>query len=222
MGFPAPETIAFDVARRVSVLTFPAGHGYGADVLPDGEWVMRGGICWPVYGTQPIPGVAVLAGQSVAGRHWVVFREHAFLVIDPMLGERPEGGGPRAIVYDGIAGWLNKAWSAWYCTSWYWSQPYDVATPFRLDVGRSEMIKPKPCFVEVVGFDRVSVSLRLVEFIAKGRLKFAKDGMVADGLAQWQSSGVAGAIEPPPAVHALMCLVAGVSRSPWRDRSVED
>ena len=52
MPFPAPERNAFDSERRVSVVTFPAvGHSYPSSVLPDGEWVMRGAVSWPVYET---------------------------------------------------------------------------------------------------------------------------------------------------------------------------
>ena len=100
MSFPSPERIAFDAERRVSVVTFPSsGHSYPSSVLPDGEWVMRGGVCWPEYGVQPIEGVALLAGQSVSGGQWVVFREKRFLVVDSVLGDKPEGGGARSIVH---------------------------------------------------------------------------------------------------------------------------
>ena len=220
MSFPCPERIAFDSERRVSVLTFPAvGHSYPSSVLPDGEWVMRGAVSWPVYEAQAVGGVALLCGMSVALGHWLVFREQAFMVIDPVLGQKPDGGGARAIVHEGLGGWLNKAWSAWYCTQWYWSQAEDVARPFRLAVIRSESIKPQPVFVEVVGFDRAAASMQMVELIGKGRLRFVRDGLVAQGLAQWQSSGGGSKVGAPAAVHALMCLVAGVGRAPWRDQS---
>jgi len=202
-GIQPPLRVAMDLERRTSLLYFPAGS-----VAPDGEYYLRGGICWPI--AQPgggIEGFAVLAGEHVKSRVAYAFAERRFQVVDHV--PREDGG----ISYEGIAPWFVRCWAAYFADTFFFHQDEETHRKYLLQVIRSPMIVPEPGFVEAPWGDTGQAIQTLWERIDHGRLKYRRDESVFDELKRFKASP---GIQPPPAVWALMCAVAGLDRYPFR------
>ena len=81
-----------NIRRGTSTLEFE-------DHKHDGEYYIRGGICWP----EGADGFTILAGQNVDNKNVLIFRQFSFLTVDNVL--RPD----RSIEYEGLSSFINNS-----------------------------------------------------------------------------------------------------------------
>lgn len=112
-----------------------------------GEYWMRGGLCWPREvrdkDGRAVVGSAVVIGQRVEDGLAVVFESEPFVCVDHIL--TPECG----IAHHGVCTWFNRMWASYYIDSYYCADLVDVFRRYKLQVIRSDMIKPKPRILEI-------------------------------------------------------------------------
>lgn len=172
-----------------------------------GEYYIRGGVSWPDQyigpsGKADFGGFAILAGLDIENKIFRVFEQQGFVVINNILN------ADNSIKYQGIATWFNRMWSEYFGRRWYWSQDDEVSKKYRLEIIRSLNIDPKPVFPEVpLSKNPESV---VWEYIKLGKLKY-ESGSELERQVQRLKQG-----EMLPAVHALICCLAGVEKWPWR------
>ena len=183
-----------------------------------GRYFMRGGICWPrpvlKMGTTSAEGCCVVCGHFL-DKGWVVcFEEKPFVCIDHIL--RDDGG----VQFEGVSTFFNETWSKYFLDTWYFRQSLMTSKSFRLQVARSEMIVPKPHFVEALWEDEAYADGVLWSVISTGKLKYRQGGLIHDALQKYQMRPVGVMLEPrPPVIHALICALVGMERYPWRPRN---
>lgn len=198
-----PTNANCNLDRRTSTLFFP-DQTYG-------EYSMRGGICWPMQvdsgGVIDVQGYAIMAGQDVKTKIVYVFEQKSFIVVDNIVN--PD----HTIGLEGIASWFNKCWSQYYALDFFYHQKFEHQKKFRLDVIRSQVITPKPQFIEVPWAEDGEVQSILWHFVKLGTVKIDRDTQLMEKLELTKR----GDKQIWPAVHALQCCLAGIVRSPWRE-----
>lgn len=202
-----PTKCHYDAKKGISILYFKD------DDNKIGEYYMRGGICWPVVFEEPdnprdYSGYAILAGQDVWTKKIVIFEERSFVTVDHIL--RPN----KTIEFDGLAPWFNRCWSHYFGCLFYWHQDFELAKKFRLETIRSQMVQPKPQFVEVPWSDDEAARMQIWKYIKLKALDGQKDGDLFRQMQQVQKEDK----KTMPAVHALACLISGFERFPYRGR----
>jgi hypothetical protein len=238
MKIERPNRRVIDAARRTVRLWFggtgpasPDGYAGQEDISHplDGEYYLRGGICWPVtvrVGSEcAAVGFVLLIGQNIVTGKRLVFEERSFSCVDPIINTDGR------IEFDGVASWFNQVWTSYACRDYYWHQDEQTHKAYLLQVIRSLMIEPKPQFIEVPWQDEEQVTPLYWKYLNTDRLKYkaaahassgdyaGQDGGELHGqLRQYQLAMGAEKIESFPAVLALMCALAGMERSPWRER----
>lgn len=222
MKIERPNRRVIDAARRTVRLWFRPDDWQSPDEDTkhplDGEYYLRGGICWPVtvrVGSEcAAVGFVLIIGQSIVTGKRLVFEERAFSCVDPIVG------ADGRIEFDGVASWFNQVWTSYACRDYYWHQDEQTHKAYLLQVIRSLMIEPKPQFIEVPWQDEEQVTPLYWKYLNTDRLKYKgadAGGELHGQLRQYQLAMGAEKIESFPAVLALMCALAGMERSPWRE-----
>lgn len=180
----------------------------------NGEYYVRGGVCWPVAvrtsdGRSAV-GHAVIVGYNLQTKTYTVFDEQDFICVDPIL----EAG---KVTFDGVANWLNQCWATFYCHYFYWHQDETTHRLYLMQVLRSAMIQPKPGFIEIPWMDEQAVVPVMWRLGGTGRLKI-DSGVLHDQLRRFQVELGAYDLCQYPAVHALVCALSGMERWPWREK----
>ena len=180
---------------------------------PQGEFDVRGGICFPMelqdeHGNFDVQGFVVLVGFDLEKKIFKVFEERSFLVIDNILNS------DQLIEHRGIASWFSTCWSKYYCRKYYWHQDGEMIKQYRLEVGRSQMIKPKPTLVEIPWGSDSDARHVVWKHVRSKRLRYKKNGELHTQLELTKKSKK----QTYPAVHALQCALVGMERFPFRKR----
>lgn len=198
-----PKAAHADLGSGTSMLHFDDG-----EVM---QCYMRGGVCWPVLterSDQPeFQGFILMCGQDVKTGEVHVFEQERFVVIDHIICQD-------VIKYYGISAWLNRVWTKYFARDYYWHQPHELHKRYLLQVIRSEMVAPKPQFIEVDWEDDAQAQMIVWEYITLDRVRFPKDSELHRELHLVQMKEK----ETSPAVYALQCALAGMERFPWRKR----
>ena len=197
-----PQKAHYNVEQRTSTLYFKdQAHS---------EYMMRGGVCWPIsveVGKKlDVYGFILMAGYNTETGLVTVFEQTEFVVIDNIL--RPD----KSIEYHGIAPWLNKCWSKYFAQDFFWNQDFELAKKYRLEIIRSEMIVPKPQFIEMEWSDLEEAKQVVWKYVKLGKIRIEKDSKLFHQLELTKM----GDKQTYPAVHALMCCLCGMERHPWR------
>ena len=131
-----PNKAHYNLEQRTSTLYFEA--------QTHAEYMMRGGVCWPisveVRGKMDVYGYIIMTGYNVESGLVTVFEQKQFVVVDNILRL------DKSIEYHGIAPWFNRCWSKYFASDFFWNQDFELAKKYRLEVIRSEMIKPQPVY----------------------------------------------------------------------------
>ncbi|OVE80766.1 hypothetical protein BVY04_05055 [bacterium M21] len=208
-----PETCVMNVDRRTSELRFPKGHNLakGNETPPDGEYWMRGGICWPVFSKalEKYQGFAVMLGWHVETRVMYLLAEQSFLSVEHVTNE--EG----FIEAPGLCRWLNQAWTDFYGDSYYWHQDYETNRKYLLETVRSPTVQPKPRYVEVEWKEDDDAWLTFWQLESQGKVVYSGASEFSRQLGQFNADDEAKHVEYP-ALYAMMCGVNGVVGAPPR------
>jgi len=204
-----PTIRRYDAEQKTSHLFF------GNKEHPlNGEYYMRGGICFPVPvrigADNGANGFALMCGMNVDTKKVYVFEETAFLTIDHIVGT----GGD--VEMEGLCGWLNECWSYYFAKQFYWHQDPETKKTYMLDILRSAMIKPHPVLVHIDWNDDHQIEHVLWRLGNTGVMKLRADGQLHDCLrlleVQTENAQII------PGVHALKCALAGLLRYPYRKK----
>lgn len=195
--------------RKTVILRF----GSDTDVR-NGEYYCRGGICWPVAvrtsdGKSAV-GNVVLVGFNIHTKLYTVFEDTEFVCVDPIV----EGG---KLTFAGVASWFNTCWAKYFCRYWYYHQEEITHRMFLMQVLRSQMIEPKPAFIEIPWQDESAVAPVVFRLVATKRLKLASPVILDQGR-QYQTTLGASELALYPAIYALTCALVAMERWPWRER----
>jgi hypothetical protein len=182
-----------------------------------GEYHMYGGICWPKpvhdTGTPSVRGHVVLLGENVDTRHHYLFDETAFIAIDHVYRGNE-------FLHRGVSQWFTDAQRAFgpIITYWWGDQP-------------------DPTFARFYRLLSESPLMDCASGLRFGKAQFAQESdpigvlyeRIQRGVIHTPAGSEAGAAadvhrakldqEAPPALHALLCAVAGDERCPWYDRA---
>lgn len=204
-----PKKAHYERLRDTSILYFPWDEA--AQENPQGEYYMRGGICWPEMVERPeVPsdyqGYAMMGGQEVESKIVYIFEQRSYEVIENII--EPKDG---TIQYEGLAAWLNRCWSRYFARDFYWHQDFELTKSHRLEIIRSLFIQPKPQLIEVPWHDGHEPHA-IWKYVKLNRLQWGAGTQLHEELQRAK----AGDKRKAPAVHALQCLLAGLERYPWR------
>jgi hypothetical protein len=180
---------------------------------PQAEFDIRGGICFPTefkdeHGNFDIQGFAVLVAMDIEKKIFWVFEERSFIVIDNILNN------DQMIECHGIASWFNSCWSQYYCRKYYWHQDNELVKQYRLEIGRSEMIQPKPILIEIPWGNDSDARHFVWKSVKSKKLRCQKGTELYRQLEYAKK----GDKQTYPAVHALQCALMGMERFPFRKR----
>ncbi len=174
------------------------------------ECYMRGGICWPIryeyLGNVDTNGYVVIAGQDIKTRKVYVFEQLEWVTIDNIVDE------DNTLRYYGLSHWFNEAWTNYFATAYFWHQEEELARRFRLQVLRSDMILPKPRFIEIPTTTTSDIISCIWGAIKTNVLRREGSTPLEDQLREVK----AGDKQVLPAVHALGCCLLGLERFQWR------
>lgn len=204
-----PTQQHYQPERRTVILRF------GSDDNPlNGEYYCRGGVCWPVAvrnsdGRSAV-GHAVMVGFNLQTKKYTVFEDREFVCVDPIV----ENG---QVTFDGVSNWFNQCWSKYYCQYWYYHQDETTHRTYLLQTIRSQMIQPKPGFIEVPWQDENAVAPMFWQMVNTKRLKFGSK-TILEQARQYQAMLGSSELALFPAVYALVCALSGMERWPWRER----
>ncbi len=188
---------------------------FGRDDNPaNGEYYIRGGVCWPVAVCQSdgrsASGHAVLVGFNLMTKKYTVFEDRDFVCVDPAV----ENG---RIMFDGVADWFNTCWAKYFCRYWYYHQDETTHRTYLMQTIRSEMMQPKPGFIEVPWMDEKAATPVFWQLISTKRVN-GLPGVLVKQAEKMQSSLGASDLGLYPALYALVCALAGMERWPWREK----
>lgn len=202
-----PLNAYYDKTNRISKLKFPDGE--------NGEYLMRGGICWPVYDpTQgSIEGFALLAGQNIRSKIITVFEQTNFVSVDHVLGK--DG----FVEYTGLCSFFNMCWTSYFANSYFIAcqQGVDLNHRYRLQVLRSNMTEPKPALIEVNIFSASQASQLIFEKIAQKTLRHKSEDRLHVALTTFSIDSE----RMTPAIQALATCLFGIEQMPYRERRME-
>lgn len=202
-----PESRFFDVKRRTSHLAFA-----GESKKLNGEYLMRGGVCWPIQvqteeGAR-LEGAAVMCGYNVDTDRIIVFEETEFICVDHVLD--PE---THEVEFRGVCDWFNLCWQRYYAQTFCYHHDALTHKKHLLEVLRSKAINPKPVFLESI-WKETALADNVVWHKREINRLFFPDKLVAKAL------GVM-AVRPDavlPIFEALRSAVWGFDQRPFRNR----
>ena len=135
----------------------------------DGEYYVRGGICWPgrIPSTaQDVSGYAVLVGINVDNDTAVVFEEMPFSCVDDVIDEKG------VIKVSGLSHWFNKNWDTYFADYYYVCQDPVTVKKHTLQVHRSKVITARAGFCDVKSTNILSAMDVVWERTQRRQLKY--------------------------------------------------
>jgi hypothetical protein len=204
-----PTQQRYDPERKITLLRFGRD-----DDERNGEYYLRGGVCWPVAVRQSdgrsASGHVVMVGFNLTTKKYIVFEDRDFVCVDPVVENN-------RIMFNGAADWFNLCWAQYFCRYWYYHQDETTHRTYLMQTIRSEMIQPKPGFIELPWTDENAVVPVFWQLISTKRIDGLSQAIVKQA-GQLQGTLGKSDLGMYPAVHALVCALAGMERWPWRER----
>jgi len=194
-----PIQATVDQERDVSRLWFDQEKS----LLPNGSYQVAGGICWPELIGDVFNGCAVLGARNVDTKMIYILDQREFTSIDHVLDA--EG----RIANIGIAPWFVHNWATYYAYRYYWFQCDEYNKAFRMRIGRSPLIEPRPSLIPTHWGHDDHVQLIIADALAQKQLVIKEATPLHEEMKQHWADPKQG---PFPALHALSCLLTGLSK----------
>lgn len=191
-----PYTVKWNKDRYTSTLFFDDDKS----LAQTGEYLVRGGVCFPVVTDKSIKGYAVLCGMNMSDKTVYLFNEREFVVIDHVIEAN-------RVEYHGISVWFNEMWSKYFADTYFYRQDYDVSKKYQNQIIRSDMIEPKPRFVQSKNKDEDQSMHTLYEKDITGKFRYSA-GQVWEEMQLYDKNDKA----VYPALHALQCCLNGFDK----------
>ena len=180
-----------------------------SDADLDGEYFLRGGLCWPRFSPgQGLEGFAVLAGYNVETKGITLFEELPYKCVSPLA--TPEG----EVLDSGLAPFMNHAASRYYCERFYVPRTYGAtADRYRLDLLRNKLILRPPMLVEIGELTPADLEQVVWGLVQERRLTYVDGGYFHRCLQVWSAE------EGSPVVaEAVGAVLHGLLIHPYRER----
>jgi hypothetical protein len=177
-----------------------------------GEFYLHGGLCWPVA-VQSIEeqyGCAILAGVNVETGVCHVFEQFIIDSIEPAYNQH-DG----RVKSPGLASWLQQVHSAYGARRYYFNQDESLHRMYLLQVLRSRIIDPKPVLVPISWKTDEEAMSAMNHWRMNGNLVIAAGTPIERALQSYRSTPGMKLAQSPP-LHALACLLVGLTLRPWR------
>jgi hypothetical protein len=202
--YSEPNQVHDNLGRNCTTLFFNDSE--------DADFYMRGSICWPIEwpsgNEMEISGHAIIAGMDVKTKDITVFKEHSFMTVSNILNDG-------VIEYPGLETFFNSAWSKYFCRDYYWHGNEVTTKQWRLETIRNELIRPKPHFIKVDWSDDDQSRMQMWREFKTGKVNLKPIGRNSTTSKQITNMRKDKKTDLP-AVHALIALIAGMKRYPWR------
>jgi len=203
----------YNFERETSTLFFRVASENGLpEGISSGEFDVRGSIVFPVAqsdgaGIMKIEGYALLAGLNIDTKQLDVFEHTSFKSITPLFDKEKGFPTDRGMVW-----WFHQAWSQYFSTKFYWQDSGLTSRQYKLEVYRNESIKPPPALSQIRWADVGAIEQILWRKAAEKSLRLPQT--LKDDIVLGEKEGVESV-----AKQALLTLLAGFEKEPWRDRS---
>lgn len=171
------------------------------------EWILRGGICWPIVVDESAQGYAILLGQRVDEQDCVLLSETQFATILPVVA-----GGQ--VVHTGLAWWLNDAFARFGARNFYATQGLSVSQLYRTMIHDADAVQPKPYLYDVL-VDPSALKVMLAFARDHEIVALPQGSVVLDQLERMQAEPAA-TVDLYPAAIALGSALYAVLHRPWR------
>ena len=176
---------------------------------PPNEYRMYGGICWPFEEHSGVrinfEGHAVVCGLEVRTKDVHVFSHTEFSTVDPQKDKN------QVVIQEGVAQWLNRMWSEWYCLSYYWHGNAMTSRNYRIAVSRSPWCRPKPQLIEAKWQEDEYANFLLLN--AMSLKKFSGPNELISPISMQKNLDKK--LHPPR--HAILCAMIGMETHPWKE-----
>jgi hypothetical protein len=200
-----PTNAHFNLEHKTSLLFFEDGKS--------GEYYVRGSVCFPMLVEHmvngkvimEIDGFSMLAAQDVESKAVYIFEQQPFNIIDPII----EDG---VIKHQGIARWFNRNWNIYYGRKYFYSDNFETAKKYRLDISRSKQIEPKPQLIEIITYQDEDMVHLIWQYMKLKRLFYEAGSTVHKALKDLNQTDK----KVPPVIFALQLLLCGLDRHPYR------
>jgi hypothetical protein len=123
------------------------------------------------------------------------------------------------IEVEGISGWLNNCYARYLCWTYYRSGADETHRQYLIQVLRSKMIQPAPCFPEVQIFDHADAENVLFTWRTQQKIVMDADSQLHTDLLTWENTGRK---RKMASVEAMITLVNGYQRFPFSRRTDDD
>lgn len=188
------------------------------------EMHVKGGICYPFrhtqkregLATQETTGYALVGCQDLRTGSVHIYEETSWVSLNDILAtDSPTEKVPvNTVKYHGLAHWLNRVRSEYFCEKYYANQPPALHDLFALEKSRNSMIQPKPQFInEILDITHESQYLDLIWLLLnEHKLKIDAECQLARDLAvqNVDESYI------PASIRALGCCISAFKQFPYR------
>ena len=182
---------------------------------PIGTYILRGGFSFPaVYPSEAgakVEGYICLAAQDTKTKVTHIIEEMEFLSVDHIIDDQQN------LIQEGIAMFLSSSFTRYGAIKWYWNQDEDIASGWRVKIYRSSQVQPQPQCIKVHWRDDRTAMGTVFSAFANGQLKGTKGSGISGDVIRMKAMPDMNMI--PAALWSLMCVVNGMNKYPWRDRS---
>lgn len=197
-----PRATRYNVARETVTLLFDEDASAKA-----GEFVVRGGICWPVPMGDIIRGAVLVGAKDIETGKLIIFGERLFSTVDTVISGRAS--------YPGCASFFAKARSLFYPSRYYYAQSDHTHKNWLRQVRLSPLAQPCPSFADVHWDNTADAEAIVSDLLARDLLVYQDGGPVHQAMNEYRAKpAAAGTL--PPAYHALAAMCLGFQRSQWR------
>lgn len=179
-------------------------------IMPDGDYHIRGGICWPIEtvdhtGDRYAEGHVVLAAKDVRTDIVYIMSSSRFRCIDHVVRNG-------RMEFEGVAPWFNKMWANFYATHYYWRSDMLSHRAYTKEIRESKIINPRPHFIEVEWKDYSVPMSQLWMLLQSNRMKYPKESPLYEDVQKQKADLI------PAGVRALMSVITGYALYPWRKK----
>lgn len=177
-----------------------------------GEFYLHGGLCWPVAvgDIENQYGCIIMGGLNCQTGIVHIFEQFCFEGIETAF-DQDEG----RIVADGLDAFLGQVSGAYGTKRYYVNQDESIHRMYLLQVLRSRQIDPKPVLVPITWQTDEEAISAMNHWRLTGKLVIGSGTPIEAAFQRFRATpGIK--LGQVPELHALACLLVGLTLYPWR------
>jgi len=180
---------------------------------------MRGAVVWPFAVPKlqyQILGYALVAGFNVRSAKVTIFEAMPFFDVAHSIRKNKEG--MQAVAAEGLCAFTNRAWSTYYCDTYYYNDRKDTHKRNALKCSRMAEVEPKPHFIKLHWDEKAQADHELLSAI-QTRSLYHDDDILDDEIETYAPDCKEADVHP--AVKAVRILLCGLAKYPFRKRDAD-